>query len=191
MRSLTVFWALCVLGACAKSPSSASPPADCAQVADSFVSFRMGNYAPKAERDAASAQLLDACKDAHVSTGEAKCVAAMKSEWEAKQCVPAMFPELAPSSDDDVEADCAKISDKLRSLLSTQKGMEKQWADKILTVQKQACVEDKWPQPVRQCMLTTPFDQLKAGNDCGLPPPMMKKMQDRITAAMSSGIKPG
>src|SRR5437764_14797354 len=62
------------------------PPADCAKVADKLASYRVGNYAPRDQRDQMVADLTMKCTNAQLSADDGKCILHANTRYHIAPC---------------------------------------------------------------------------------------------------------
>lgn len=170
------------------------PPADCQALADQLTSFDLGNYAEPEERAPVVATYKKACVKAMVSKEQGECVAKATDKFSAYQCAPLMFPEMMKTGDQG-DADCSTIGEKMRSLLDRSMGAQNdpnmaKMAVGIVQAVKASCAEDKWPVPLKQCILTAgnTADNADAMAKCNslMPPDIQQKLTERMMKIMQS-----
>ena len=172
---------LCLSNVCVRPP-----PADCTNVAETFASFDLGNYAEPEERAPVVAKYKAACEKVYVSKEEGECIDKARDKWTAEQCAPKMFP---PSGN---KGDCkqvvARISNALQGQLQNANDPSmKQWFDTTLSVMQQSCEQDGWPEPLKKCILSTQdVTGVDAMQTCNgqMPPALQAKLQQRMQTAM-------
>jgi hypothetical protein len=98
-----------------------------------------------------------------------------------------MFPEMSSSGSDD----CKLVADKVRASMAPQiagaqgNAQMVQFFEETIKVMQQACVEDKWPDMMKKCIIMSnaSTDAMQACN-AQMPPALMQKLQTRIQEAM-------
>jgi hypothetical protein len=168
---------LCLSDLCVRPP-----PGDCGAVAEALASLELGNYAPVEQRASVVATKRAACDKAQVSKDEAACIDKARDRWSVAQCVPRMFPELAPTGG----GDCAAIIRKVRALIEptvAQVGSDaRTMIDKMMPAMQQSCEQDGWPAALKQCILAATPGDLQAMKACEATMP--KGLQDKLQQRM-------
>lgn len=175
---------LCLSNLCVRPPA-----ADCKLLGETLASLDLGNYAEPEERAPVVAKYQAACDKARISKEEGECIDKARDKWSAGQCAPRMFPEQASTNN----ADCKQVVAKIQAVMQGQvQGLDnpqmKQWYDTALSVMQQSCLEDRWPDALRKCILTTSpaeagADAMQACNQ-QFPPALQTKLQERLQTAM-------
>jgi len=171
--------------ACASDLCVRPPPADCADVAEQLTSIELGNYAEPEARAAVVARYKAACEAARVSRDEAQCLDKASDRWDAGQCVPRLFPEMASTT----TADCPAIAAKIRAATVKQPeygraGMAR-WYDTMVAVMQASCEQDRWPDALKKCVQAGEGMSLAAPT-CNqqMPPALQRKIQQSLARAM-------
>jgi hypothetical protein len=189
MRTVGILWVVLLAGACTKASSDTTgkergacygngtcdqglqclsqvcvrpPPADCDKVAAKLAGYRLGNYAPREERDAALATLAQQCADAQLSEDEGACILNAKGRLELAGCPRPLLEELAPD-----KTGCAEAAQSIVNALTASMGQAPDMRAKIERVTPEAlaaltgsCVDDRWPKELVRCtaIARTPED---------------------------------
>ena len=175
---------LCLSNLCVRPPA-----ADCAMVSETLASLDLGNYAEVEERAPVVAKYKAQCEKTYVSKEEGECLDKARDKWTAGQCAPRMFPEMTAKG-----ADCKQVAAKLESAMKQmQTGDNPQMAQYLATMTKvvgQSCVEDAWPDAVKQCILMQSggADAMQVCNQ-QFPPALQTKLQERLQTALREQMK--
>lgn len=176
---------LCLSNLCVRPPA-----ADCALVSETLASLDLGNYAEPEERAPVVTKYKAACEKAHVSKEEGECLDKARDKWSAGQCAPRMFPEMTVKG-----GDCKVVAAKLESTMKQLQGANDnpQMAQYLATMAKvvgESCVEDAWPDAVKQCILMQSggADAMQVCNQ-QFPPALQTKLQERLQTAMREQMK--
>jgi hypothetical protein len=165
------------------------PPADCKLTADILASIDLGNYAEPEAREPVVAKYKAECERLMISKDEGKCLEKAGDRWSAAQCAPRLFPQLAGNGG---AGDCDKIAQKIKATIEKQANyvnnpQMKKWFETTIDVVKQSCVEDKWPDDLKKCVLAVDASQnpmAMQGCTKQTPPDLQQKLQARMTKAM-------
>ena len=176
---------ICLSNLCVRPPG-----ADCQDVAEQLTSIELGNYAEPEDRAPVVARYKGACEAAMVTKEEGQCVDKARDKWSAGQCVPRMFPELASSS----TGDCGAIVDRVRAAMIKQAAQVtdpklKGWFDRTMAIMLESCTQDRWPDSVKKCMLSSDPATLTTACNEQMPPALQQRMQDRLTQAMQDFVR--
>lgn len=171
---------LVAAGGCQRTPPP--PAADCGPVADALVSLEVGNYATAEERAAKRPAKLALCARHRITVEELACLAKARATWDAATCVPRMFPPRPAG-------ECAPVIAKIRAAIADGPGRDltlQPMVDRALTVMRQSCAEDGWPDEFRRCILDTPVGDIKAFSACeqAAPPALKAKLEQRMRDVM-------
>jgi len=173
---------LCLSNVCVRPP-----PAECQGLADQLASMELGNYAELDVRAPVVATYKAACEKAYVSKEEGACIEKATSKYDAAQCAPRMFPELASSG----TGDCAQVVTKIRVTMMSQAGATldpsmQQTVERILKAAQESCEQDAWPDALKKCVLdaTGGIDAMGSCN-AQTPPALQQKIQERLMKAMN------
>ncbi|HVK83980.1 MAG TPA: hypothetical protein VM513_07725 [Kofleriaceae bacterium] len=177
---------LCLSNLCVRPP-----PADCSAVGERLASFDLGNYAEPDARVPVVAKYKAACEKAFVSKEQGDCIAKADSNWAAKDCAPAMFPELK-STDTSL---CGQVMVKIKALIDKQMGTTS--ADpstaKLIAamtdVMRQSCEQDGWPDALKQCLASANDDDAMTACNSQMPPSVQQKISERMQKAMSENMQ--
>ena len=142
------------------------PAADCGPVAQKLASYRLGNYAPRDERDRVVAELTAACTEARLSVDEGKCITSATSRFDVAKCPRPLLAELQGDP-----GGCKQVADAMtKALIDGFAGLPEQRraAEPVIPEVTEAlaasCVEDLWPDAAKQCVLAArSFDDM---GDC-------------------------
>jgi hypothetical protein len=178
---------LCLSNLCVRPPG-----ADCAMVGETLASLDLGNYAELEERAPVVAKYKAACDKARVTKEEGDCLDAARDKWTASQCAPRMFPELAANKGN-CNAVVTRLENALRTQLQAQDNPQiQQFIGTTLSVLRQSCEEDAWPDALKQCILTAQaapgVDALQTCNQ-QMPPALQTKLQERLQTAMRTQMQ--
>lgn len=161
------------------------PPADCQVVAEQFTSFDLGNYAEPEQRAPLVGKYKAACEKALVSKEQGACMAQAHDAFAAKQCAPAMFPELsAPAAGGNACANAIAVEKNLMiGQFPQNDANSKMMVDEIMKAMQDSCEQDKWPPQLVACMASA--KNITDFGTCNnlMPPDVAKKMADRVQAA--------
>jgi hypothetical protein len=163
------------------------PGADCNMVAQVLASADLGNYAEPEDRAPVVAKYKELCETKMVSKEEGVCLDKVHDRWAAAQCVPRLFPELAGN-------DCKAVSEKIKTFIESQANyaqnpQTKKWFDATIGVVRESCEQDRWPEALKKCVLSTNTIQNPMYfQQCNqlMPPGLQQKMQERLTKAMQA-----
>lgn len=172
---------------CLSNLCVAPPAADCQKLAETLASYEVGNYAPKGKRDSVVAEKKAKCEAERVTKDEEKCVDDAKDKWAIAKCVPRLYPELAPGKG--LASDCEIIIGKMQQMMGeagrSSDPQVQQILAKATTAIRASCMEDGWPDALRQCIITQPVattggDPMRACESL-IPPGLTEKMQRRMS----------
>ncbi|MBA3501350.1 MAG: hypothetical protein M4D80_37450 [Myxococcota bacterium] len=175
---------LCLSNLCVRPPA-----ADCKMVSETLASLDLGNYAEPEERAPVVAKYKASCEKTYVSKEEGECLDKARDKWTAGQCAPRLFPEMTAKG-----TDCKQVSTKIESAMKQMQGMENpqmaQYLETMVRVVGQSCVEDAWPDTVKQCILMQSggADAMQVCNQ-QFPPALQSKLQERLQTAMREQMK--
>jgi hypothetical protein len=132
------------------------PPADCAPVAQKLASYRLGNYAPREERDKVVGELTAACEAAMLSVEEGKCITDATSRYEVAKCPRPLLAELQGDADG-----CKGVGETMAKALldgfatsPEQKRAAEPLIPELTAALTSSCVEDLWPDAAKQCVMS-------------------------------------
>jgi hypothetical protein len=155
------------------------PPADCTKVAEKLAGYRLGNYAPKEERAKVVGELTATCEEARLSVDEGQCILDAQGRFEVAKCPRPLLDEFKGDKDG-----CKAVGDQVGRFFVdafSQNGMGDRAAiekhvPELASAVTASCVEDLWPEAVKQCLTQAPsFDRMESCMD-GFP----KELEDRI-----------
>jgi hypothetical protein len=130
------------------------PPADCDKVAAQISFVVQGNYAQPAERESFKAEMVTACKQAHLTAQEGKCIAAAKSREALSKCP----KPLAMGSCEEVIAHVVEVlapkDPTLQQLLADNRdAVMRECERKGITKVEEACLlRAKSEEEMKQCV---------------------------------------
>jgi hypothetical protein len=167
-------------------PNAKGPEPTCRLVAESLVSFEIGNYAEPEEREPRIAKEEKRCNAAKLSREDRQCMVDSYDRPSFAYCSPAMFPDDAQNA---VKADtCNGIEQQIRKNIQTYVQQtnanlqSQQLWDRQLRAAVESCKNDRWNSQMAQCVgAYVPFSP----NNCAYTQPyaMWKKLERRLTAA--------
>lgn len=109
-------------------------------------------------------------------------------------CEPAKSKLDDPPGDPNA-IDCARVSGSVRATYSdaqralfTRDPKMNRWFETTQRIVRESCDQDRWPETVKQCAVSVKPGDSKGLATCNqsMPTDLMKKMQDRMTAAMKA-----
>ncbi len=172
---------LCLSNLCVRPPA-----ADCGAVAETLASQELGNYAPRDKRAALVATRRAACEAAMVSKDEGKCLDGAHDRFAAAACVPRMFPDLAVGSGSaGSSAPCDEIATRMRAMIAKKDPSQDKMIEAATGVVRASCVEDGWPEALKQCFLTLAAGDSMRACDSLMPPGLQQRMQDRMRKTLA------
>lgn len=153
------------------------PPADCAKVGEKLAGYRLGNYAPRDERDRVVGELTAQCTAAKLSKEEGDCILEANSRLDLARCPRPMLDELAGDKDG-----CKQVGQRFAALFVDEMGksgdratLEKASA-RLADAIAESCMTDGWPDAVKKCVVMAQGS--RDMDDCG--DAMPKEMEERV-----------
>jgi hypothetical protein len=129
------------------------PAADCRAVGERLASVRLGNYAPREQREPTIAELTALCEKEHVSKKEGRCLLEAATEDALAACPRPILPELAGDKEG-----CTRATEHALELLrrDTPKNAEMAMmlgiAGKVTDVVVGQCVSHRWSPIAVRCL---------------------------------------
>jgi hypothetical protein len=167
----------CMSGVCVRQP------ADCAKVGSKLASYRLGNYAPRDERDRVVAELTQRCEQERLSEAEGQCILDAQGRLAVARCPRPLLPELA-----NVKDGCAVVGDTLANALVRDGAQElgistadlEKLAPRVRALTEAACVDDDWPESSKECIASA--GDVRALGKCidALPRDLEDRFTDRL-----------
>jgi hypothetical protein len=163
------------------------PPADCAKVATKLASYRLGNYAPRDERDKVIEELRASCVAAQLSVEEGDCILEATGRLAVARCPEPLLAELEGDADG-----CKTVAKILTSTLVTDMGQDPAKREKILALEPEvrevvtaACTDDHWPDAVKECLGKA--SDMRSIDPCmdDMPKDLMMKLMERAKDIMA------
>ena len=141
------------------------PAADCRPVAERLSSVRLGNYAPREEREPAIREIAALCERAQLSKKEGRCLLEAGSDDELAACPFPLLPELAGDKDG-----CRALGAHAVELLrkgapdDMEMAMLVGVASRVSTVIADQCVTRRWNAAASRCLRDV--TEIEAIEDC-------------------------
>jgi hypothetical protein len=129
------------------------PAADCRAVAERLASVRLGNYAPREQREPTILELKALCERERVSKQEGRCLLEAQTEDELAACPRPVLPELAGDQEG-----CARMTQHALALLrrdaprDTEMAMLVGVAGRVTTVITDQCETRRWSPIAVRCL---------------------------------------
>lgn len=129
------------------------PLADCRAVGERLASVRLGNYAPREEREGVVRELHALCEREHVGKKEGRCLLEAATDDELAACPRPLLPELAGD-----EAGCTRMAEHALALLRTESPRDVEMAmivgiaGRAQAVIVEQCVARRWSPLAVRCL---------------------------------------
>jgi len=197
VRRVVIVGAVAAIAACSKGsgpgPGKGPGGADCGAVAEALASQTVGNYAPRAERAKAVADLRAQCEGAGLSPADGACIVAATTRFELSRCPRPLLPGLADLARDPTgcHAVAAHMEDIARTQLASAPPELRAALPKILDVVEGSCTSDVWSPEVKGCLIDAPAQDPKGIDGClaKLSAAQRSQFQDKVMAVVQE-LKP-
>lgn len=129
------------------------PAADCRAVGERLASVRLGNYAPREQREPTIVELTALCEKEHVSKKEGRCLLEAQTDDELAACPRPVLPELSGDKEG-----CTRMTEHAIAVLrnDTPKDAEMAMllgiATRVMTVIVDQCVTHRWSPIAVRCL---------------------------------------
>jgi hypothetical protein len=129
------------------------PAADCRAVAERLASVRLGNYAPREDREPAILEIKALCEKERVSKKEGRCLLEAQTEDQLAACPRPVLPELAGDKEG-----CTRMTEHALALLrrdapkNVEMAMLVGMAGRVQTVIVDQCVSRRWSPIAVRCL---------------------------------------
>jgi hypothetical protein len=129
------------------------PAADCRAVAERLASVRLGNYAPREQREPTIRELQALCEKEQVNQKEGRCLLEAQTEDELAACPRPLLPELAGD-----KAGCTRMTEHALALLrrdaprDVEMAMLVGIAGRVQTTIVDQCVTRRWSPIAVRCL---------------------------------------
>ncbi len=140
---------LCLSDRCVRPP-----PADCDKVGAKLASYRLGNYAPREQRDQVVAELAGVCRAAQLSVEEGACILDARSRVDVARCPRPLLDELAAD-----QSGCRAAAQSLAGVLVAElipdaaaRQRSQGLIDELIDATQQTCVDDAWSVEAMRCI---------------------------------------
>lgn len=167
------------------------PPADCEKVAAKLASYRLGNYAPKEEREEVLAELTTTCEEARLSVDEGKCILEAQGRLDIAKCPRPLLDEFKGDKDG-----CKAVGDQVARFFvdafaqqTSDRARVEKFAPEIATAIQASCVEDLWPDAAKRCFTeASSFDNM---GDCqdSFPDELKDRVEKRLMPVIEKVMK--
>lgn len=168
------------------------PGADCAKVGEKLASYRMGNYAPKEERDKVVGELTAQCTKEQLTADEGECILDATTRYDVASCPRPLLAELSGD-----KTGCGAAGDNLVRLLVTEmagsdpktRAAVDKVSPEVASAIAESCEKDLWPEVSKKCVATaTTTDAL---DDCRktFPEGLEERIEKRLEPALEKLMK--
>jgi hypothetical protein len=129
------------------------PAADCRAVAERLASVRLGNYAPREQREPTIGEIQALCQKERVSKKEGRCLLEAPTEDALAACPRPVLPELAGDKEG-----CTRMTEHALDLLRRDTPQDVEMAmligiaGKVSTVIIDQCVSHRWSPIAVRCL---------------------------------------
>ncbi len=129
------------------------PAADCRVVAERLAGVRLGNYAPREQREPTVLEIKALCEKERVSQKEGRCLLEAQTEDELAACPRPVLPELAGDKEG-----CTRMTAHALELLrrdapkDVETAMLVGMAGRVQTVIVGQCVSHRWSPIAVRCL---------------------------------------
>lgn len=129
------------------------PAADCRAVAERLAAVRLGNYAPREQREPTIQEIQALCEKEHVSKKEGRCLLEAPTEDDLAACPRPVLPELAGD-----KVGCTRMTEHVIELLRRDTPQDMEMAllvgisGKLSTMITDQCVTRRWSPIAVRCL---------------------------------------
>lgn len=128
------------------------PPADCRKVGERLAGRVLDNYTPREQREPEVKKWEETCVREQLSKAEGACLEAAADDGELAKCPRPLVPELVGDPEG-----CGRVAKRAKQLIEQGVGGDLgpivNVADKVPDAVKALCIEGRWTQAAKDCLM--------------------------------------